>query len=616
MKINKLHLKNWKSFDDNGIIIDDFKKMNIIIGPNNSGKSNLFRYLYQVREIINNLVGTNIDLMSSYGILNDMNKSFELEQTWAWKNSDIECKIEFGMNSELISSTDLYDGVIVGSIHHKQQEGKSSFAVVDKENNLLLESGKNNRPKVYHNSTYVDMREEYTQAFDNINIWKNFSDSMVFVDPIRHIERKSTGKEECDFNGCDLKSALIGISNSGPDWIKYKTQMSSWLEYILDEKKFEPRITPNQEIRFTQIKGTNEIEAKFNDLGTGVGQLFMILSYLYNNSDKSLNVFIEEPECNLHPEAVIRLMKILQSFENHTFFITTHSSTLIDQLQSDWTIHRVQKNDNQSSCINKCNSVVDKYGVLDELGIKASQILQSNYIIWVEGPSDRLYINKWIDIMSEGSLNEGIHYSFLMYGGSNLSSYSLLDNPDCIDILSTSRYATIVCDSDKKEDSSELKARVKNIIQRIEEVSVAPDSERKVGNYIKVWVTEGREIENYVKEELFCDVLFEQGIKKEYFQSDSGRIDVDYDSSVKADFGKFDSFDVVFSNRYSKANGGELSSEYKQKIATHYSGKKVDISREIQSKLELNNMDVYDLKDRLSDIITHIREANNICKHN
>ena len=33
--------------------------------------------------------------------------------------------------------------------------------------------------------------------------------------------------------------------------------------------------------------------------------------------------------------------------------------------------------------------------LVDDLGIKASDILQSNGIIWVEGPSDRIYINKF-----------------------------------------------------------------------------------------------------------------------------------------------------------------------------------------------------------------------------
>ena len=36
----------------------------------------------------------------------------------------------------------------------------------------------------------------------------------------------------------------------------------------------------------------------------------------------------------------------------------------------------------------------DNYDVLDDLGAKASDIFQSNGIIWVEGPSDRIYIKK------------------------------------------------------------------------------------------------------------------------------------------------------------------------------------------------------------------------------
>ena len=47
--------------------------------------------------------------------------------------------------------------------------------------------------------------------------------------------------------------------------------------------------------------------------------------------------------------------------------------------------------------LNALDNILGKKGCLDDIGIKASDILQSNGIIWVEGPSDRIYINKWID---------------------------------------------------------------------------------------------------------------------------------------------------------------------------------------------------------------------------
>lgn len=53
MKIRKLNLKNWKSYDEVGIEINDLRHINIFIGPNNSGKSNLFKYFFKLKEMVN-----------------------------------------------------------------------------------------------------------------------------------------------------------------------------------------------------------------------------------------------------------------------------------------------------------------------------------------------------------------------------------------------------------------------------------------------------------------------------------------------------------------------------------------------------------------------------------
>ena len=240
-----------------------------------------------------------------------------------------------------------------------------------------------------------------------------------------------------------------------------------------------------------------------SQLGTGVSQIVMLLSHLWINKDKNLNVFLEEPEANLHPESVIKLVTIFEhELVNHRFFITTHSPSLIDCINSSWAVYRTSKSQSGASRITPNDNVIKYYETLDALGVKASQILQSNAILWVEGPSDRIYLKKWIDIFSDGECLEGKDYSFLYFGGSNLASFTVLDDFDesFINILSTSRKAFLIADSDcstaekRKEDS--FKKYLESMIDRIR--SANNDSsgvEAVVEDYVKVWVTEGREIE-------------------------------------------------------------------------------------------------------------------------
>ncbi|MHA1235766.1 MAG: AAA family ATPase [Promethearchaeota archaeon] len=49
MQIKKLSVMNFKSFKELNF---NFKKINIILGPNNSGKSNLFRFLLLLKQTV------------------------------------------------------------------------------------------------------------------------------------------------------------------------------------------------------------------------------------------------------------------------------------------------------------------------------------------------------------------------------------------------------------------------------------------------------------------------------------------------------------------------------------------------------------------------------------
>ncbi|MFM9597423.1 hypothetical protein ACKI1O_49810, partial [Streptomyces scabiei] len=89
-------------------------------------------------------------------------------------------------------------------------------------------------------------------------------------------------------------------------------------------------------------------------------------------------------------------------------------------------------------------------------------------------PSDRIYLNRWIELWSEGSLREGTHYQIIFYGGrllSHLSAQSPEDVASCISILNTNRNAIILIDSDKRSKSTpinETKKRIQNEFAEIE----------------------------------------------------------------------------------------------------------------------------------------------------
>lgn len=613
MNISSLSIQGWRSFTyDEPIKLEGLKKINIVIGTNNSGKSNIFRYLFHLRQNIKEILDEKELIIDNYGVLNNLNSSFDTTDTWSWEEKDIIFKVNLeGINNifDSVPPPELHkEKDILLKAHHKSKENLSCYSTLYEENFSLLEEFKGRDPKVLDTKSkkYVNHLEESKYLIDTVSYWKMFIESLVFIDPIRHHSREKSVFNESDFDGSDTVQKIINLKNEKDlEWRSYQKCLENWLKLILlEDIKLDPT---DRKLRFYITRGSQEISASLENLGTGVSQLVMLLSYLYLNRERKLNIFIEEPESNLHPEAVVQLVKIMENnFTNHHFFITTHSSTLLDQLNDKWSIHRVYRKKDNSSKVVPCSEVLTQYSLLDELGIRPSKMLQSNLVIWIEGPSDRIYLNKWISDNSE--LLEGKHYSFLMYGGANLASYDFIDSDEYINILKTSRYSYIVCDSDKKNKDTPLKKRVQNLINRITSTTINDDQE--LGDYVKVWVTDGREIENYIPSSLLEEVLFSDEFLRRYIYVNQTRSNLKKRSDDNK-FNEFDSFDVFCSKKYVFDNDSFLNEKQQKSISDSLSQKKGTIAKRIVESWRKEHY-TETLKRDIGNLIKHIRKANNL----
>lgn len=236
--------------------------------------------------------------------------------------------------------------------------------------------------------------------------------------------------------------------------------------------------------------------------GSGLKTVILVLSYIHllpAIAKKPLSSFIfafEELENNLHPSLLRRLLVYLKTKaqENQcTFFLTTHSNVAIDLFSKDdgAQILHVTHNSKEAT-VRTVVTYVDNKGILDDLDVRASDLLQSNGIIWVEGPSDRIYINRWIGLWSGDSLVEGTHYQCVFYGGRLLSHLSSQDPntvEEAVSILRVNRNAVVLMDSDQRSDTDGLNATKCRVIEEVHEMGGM------------AWVTQGKEVENYIPAE-------------------------------------------------------------------------------------------------------------------
>jgi energy-coupling factor transporter ATP-binding protein EcfA2 len=264
---------------------------------------------------------------------------------------------------------------------------------------------------------------------------------------------------------------------------------------------------------FLREDGKSDI--RLSESGSSIQSAFIILSFLRlvpllrDFEWSKLILVVEEPENNLHPALLRRLLEFLATRRAELGFslvMTTHSPVCIDwsTRRNDAALVHVKRDGTRS----KCENVMDYKGqaqVLDDLDVRGSDLLQSNGIIWVEGPSDRVYLKRWIDLESDGTLIEGAHYSFMYYGGKVLSHFEAVPESEFSQLLSmvtVNRNVAIVMDSDRKltpgskrKPSSRINATKRRLRDEVE------------NHGGMVWVTEGREIENYVSHDVWQRII-------------------------------------------------------------------------------------------------------------
>jgi putative ATP-dependent endonuclease of OLD family len=315
---------------------------------------------------------------------------------------------------------------------------------------------------------------------------------------------KTSGSLQIAKNGTGLTSTIAQVLNrfEQPTSLVSKDMLTALNEVFSPDAHFDS-ITVQQygegdwEI-FLEERAKGAIALSHS--GSGLKTVLLVIGFLVmlphiHNAPLAKFIFaFEELENNLHPALQRRLMRYVTERakrENSLVFLTTHSNVVIDMFSHDRDAQLIHVTElNKKSRARHAQTFVDNRGVLDDLDVRASDLLQSNVIIWVEGPSDRLYLNRWIELFGAGEIKEGVHYQCVFYGGRLLAHLSATDptdeTDDVVKILRVNKNAIVLIDSDKRDAAAEINSTKKRLI----------DETAAFGGL--TWVTAGREIENYL----------------------------------------------------------------------------------------------------------------------
>ncbi|HLX54250.1 MAG TPA: AAA family ATPase, partial [Aquella sp.] len=141
-------------------------------------------------------------------------------------------------------------------------------------------------------------------------------------------------------------------------------------------------------------------------MGSGIKTIIQVLLNLIvipisEHISESKFIFgFEELENNLHPSLQRRLFRYIYDYQKEheaIFFVTTHSNVVIDLfINNDDAQIIYVKNDGDETIAIPIKNISVGSNLLKDLGFKASDLLLANGIVWVEGPSDAIYLELWI----------------------------------------------------------------------------------------------------------------------------------------------------------------------------------------------------------------------------
>ncbi|MAG38891.1 hypothetical protein CMO90_02275, partial [Candidatus Woesearchaeota archaeon] len=386
MRIKKIIIKNYKSIKE--LVIEDFSELNVLIGKNDSGKSNILSVL----DLIFNSNSHDLKLAET-NILETKFKE-NVSRLFFDKNnpfSEITVFLEISkheLEKADLKSDETNDEIVIS---RKLLENKLVLDFL-RLNKVVLVKTPDEKNRFLENNSFTD---NYAN-FDGKRFLEQLPRRFQLIPADRNIIRspaESSGKMKAEKY---IKNSLMSLANSNDE--DKNLLFEQFTDFIND---ISPLICKIESVKkngiIIDLKFKNIFlqEIPLSTIGGGNNELLLLLHEIIVSGGKVLA--IEEPEIHLHPEAERKLFRFMQEFSQTTqMLIVTHSSIFVQPTNLHGLLRVVKKGQN-TEVYGLKHTIIDNNRLIQELNAENCEMFFADKVLLVEGISDKIMMEGLID---------------------------------------------------------------------------------------------------------------------------------------------------------------------------------------------------------------------------
>lgn len=430
MKIKRLHIENYKSLKNVDFELNE--DVNVFIGKNNSGKSNLIEALRFISKLVtSNNVQTVCNNFGGYTNIvfgKDANNKIKVELWVTLSNEEIVSLFpKLGLTPEIpLDEFQKGFGGVRYLLEFESNQINDEKIWIYFNNSEILYADRKYRLNEY------DIIKSLKEGITN-GEWSQVTQGTGKVSPILHVTHAPPTAEEklFEYMRAPFRSfaslspirlsperlPVLGsyeLTPSADNLPQVLNSIASYDRKLFDKIMNSARdiIEEIEELRARVPEGTNETylsmveqpfkgkEFTWQHIASGTKEVFYLITFLHTTSNGS-TLLIEEPEIHLHADAMWKFLSLIKNICNEDdkqAFMTTHSPTLVDELPIEKVLTVIKEAGETK--VAPLGDGKETEEMLYKAGIPKSWLLQRkspSFLVIVEGRDDVKVWSKFLE---------------------------------------------------------------------------------------------------------------------------------------------------------------------------------------------------------------------------